>query len=213
MTQKFIPSEHLFSDTADTYALITAAGLSSRMKQFKPLLPFRNGSLIESTIQNFLNAEILNLIVVVGHKKEQLIPVLKPYPVKLVINEAYASSDMFTSVKLGLNALPPSAKYVFLCPGDIPLISPDTIRSLDLTIKRNPALSCLIPSIHHRKGHPPVFSRNAIEILKNYNGDYGVKGAMQLFSNTTQYLEVSDEGILKDVDKPCDYQELKIIEF
>lgn len=209
MTQKFIPSRHLFSDTADTYALITAAGLSSRMKQFKPLLPFHNGSLIESTMKNFLNAGILNLIVVVGHKKEQLIPILTHYPVKLVVNEAYGSSDMFTSVKLGLNALPPSAKYVFLCPGDIPLISPDTIRTLEHTIKNNPALSCLIPSIHHRKGHPPVFSRDAIEILKSYTGDYGVKGAMQLFSNTTQYLEVADEGILKDVDTPYDYQTLK----
>ncbi len=209
MTSSITPAKPGFSDTEHIYALITVAGLSSRMKNFKPLLPFRNGTLIESTLQNFLDAGISNLIVVVGHQKEQLIPILKPYPVKIVVNEAYADSDMFTSVKLGFNALPASAKAVFLCPGDIPMISPDTIRTLYETMNQNPALSCLIPSIHNRKGHPPIFSKTAMEQIRTYNGDCGVKGAMRLFADSTKYLEVTDEGILKDVDYPEDYQELK----
>lgn len=209
MTRKITPAKPVFYNTENIYALITAAGLSSRMKQFKPLLPFKNGTLIESTLRNFLDAGISNLIVVVGHQKERLIPVLHPYPVKIVVNEAYADSDMFTSVKLGFNALPDSAKAVFLCPGDIPLISPDTIRILYETMNQNPALSCLIPSIHNRKGHPPIFSKTAMEQIRNYHGDCGVKGAMQNFADSTEYLEVTDEGILKDVDYPEDYQKLK----
>jgi molybdenum cofactor cytidylyltransferase len=52
-------------------ALILAAGFSSRMETFKPLLPVGGASLIERTIARFLQAGFRDVRVVVGHRAIQ----------------------------------------------------------------------------------------------------------------------------------------------
>lgn len=190
------------------YVLIVAAGCSRRMKQFKPLLPLGKGCILESTIRNFLNADLSNLIVVVGYRRQSLLPLLHKYNATVVVNEGYDDTDMLESIKLGLSALPPSAEAVFLCPGDVPLISPFTIRELLKQFRQSP-FGVLIPTYHKESGHPPLFTRAVADAILNYKGDSGVRGALEQFRENTLYLEVPDPEILKDTDLPKDYERLK----
>ena len=51
-------------------SLILAAGLSSRMENFKPLMPFRGKTLIENTIDSVLSGGAQTAVVVSGFKIE-----------------------------------------------------------------------------------------------------------------------------------------------
>ena len=72
-------------------ALIPAAGYSSRMGLFKPLLPLSPSTLvIERPIKVFYEAGIDDVRVVVGHKADLLQPLLKRLGARALFNENYA---------------------------------------------------------------------------------------------------------------------------
>ena len=52
--------------------LIVAAGLSSRMKDFKPLMKIDNKPLILNTINSLRQSNIEDITVVVGYRKDDL---------------------------------------------------------------------------------------------------------------------------------------------
>ena len=57
--------------------IVLAAGLSRRMgAENKLLLPFRGETILETTISNILEADIGEVIVVVGHEAEQVKKIL-----------------------------------------------------------------------------------------------------------------------------------------
>ena len=57
-------------------AVIPAAGMSSRMKAFKPLLPYGKSTVIESTVATVLEA-VTTAVVVLGNRADEVEAVLK----------------------------------------------------------------------------------------------------------------------------------------
>lgn len=193
----------------DIYVVIAAAGCSRRMKQFKPLLPLNDKCILESTLKNFQDAGLHNIITVVGYRKQKMIPILEKAGVFIVENNAYDETDMLESIRLGLQSLPPRANAVFLCPADVALVSPFTIRELIAHHRAFPS-AVLLPSYHGETGHPPLFTRPVIEALGDYREDNGMRGVLELFRDDTKILEVPDPEILEDADLPKDYERLKV---
>lgn len=99
--------------------LIPAAGLSSRMGDFRPLMPLRGKTPIENTIDSLLLCGTAPNVVVLGRRGRELEAILKSRyigdGVITVFNPDYAATDMLTSVKLGLDALP-ECRAFFLLP-------------------------------------------------------------------------------------------------
>ena len=103
-------------------ALILAAGYSSRMGNFKPLLPLSGHSVIEYVVTNFRAAGISDIRVVVGFRAQDMLPVLRGLAVKPVINSRYAEG-MFSSVVAGFQALyDDGVEAALLLPVDTPLV-------------------------------------------------------------------------------------------
>ena len=75
--------------------LIVAAGLSSRMKDFKPLMKIDNKPLILNTINSLRQSNIEDITVVVGYRKDDLKDLLKNENVNIVFNENYKSTSMY----------------------------------------------------------------------------------------------------------------------
>jgi CTP:molybdopterin cytidylyltransferase MocA len=70
-------------------AIILAAGYSSRMGAFKPLLPFGDTTVMERSIALFRRAGIRDIRVVVGHNSSELLPLLKRLQALPLLNERY----------------------------------------------------------------------------------------------------------------------------
>ncbi len=194
-------------ETGTYWALIVAAGCSRRMKKFKPLLPLGDKCIIEQTISRFKEAGIKDIMVVVGYRRNELIPILNKLCVQIVVNEGYDETDMLESVKLGLLALPMDTGGVLLSPADIPLIEPATIIKLVETSKTSDDYA-VIPSNQGRRGHPLFFSKFIMSEIQGYHGENGIHGVLEKFSDHINYIDVPDTNMLMDIDRPEDYQRL-----
>jgi molybdenum cofactor cytidylyltransferase len=85
-------------------ALILCGGRSSRMGDFKALLPLGGDTVIERVIRLFREAGIADVTAVLGHRPQSTLPVLERHGVRPVVNDRY-DEGMFSSVKAGVRAL------------------------------------------------------------------------------------------------------------
>lgn len=191
------------------WALLLCAGQSRRMHGFKPLLPLGDRTLLEHSISRFQEAGIGNIIVVTGHRREELLPVLEKNQVQEVYNEKYAVRDMFYSVCTGIRAILKQDKPegILICPADIPLIHPFTIRQI-VQIRRQQKDSVIQPVFGGKEGHPLFLGEELLDELFGYAGDCGLQGFLNSRENIFR-VEVPDRCILFDTDVREDYEKLQ----
>jgi putative nucleotidyltransferase with HDIG domain len=190
-------------------ALVLAAGYSSRMGHFKPLLPLDGKTVIESTIATFRNAGITRIIVVTGHESAHLQPFLKGMGVPTVHNPDYASG-MYSSVQTGIKSLPEDVDACFLLPADIPLVRPATIKAIAERYASNRP-SIVYPVFQGERGHPPLIAHGLFSEIIAGNGEGGLRTLLQRHELKASEVEVFDEGILLDMDTPEDYARLTML--
>ncbi|MFA9466109.1 MAG: DVU_1551 family NTP transferase [Velocimicrobium sp.] len=187
-------------------AIIIAAGYSSRMNSFKPLLKFENSTVIERLIHTYVNAGIQDIYIVVGYKSQTIIEKLNGFDVNIVFNEAY-DEGMFTSVKKGILALDQCVDAFFMQPVDIPLIKTKTLLLLEnryLTSDK----AVIYPTFAEKRGHPPLIDCNYNSAILTSNGEGGLKRILETFSDDSLDVPVFDEAILMDMDRKEDYEKL-----
>lgn len=194
-------------------AIIAAAGLSSRMNDFKPLMKLGDKTLITSVIGNLKSAGVEEFIVVIGHRADDVIDHLRSIEARclFVINENYADNSMFDSIRLGLEHVNDSYCGIFVTPGDVPLVSPDTIEKL-----MRAEGDLVVPKYGEITGHPVLIRRRALCEISGHDGSCGLKGAIDKLKRTgsgytVSEVDVEDRAILMDADTRTDYDAL--IEF
>jgi CTP:molybdopterin cytidylyltransferase MocA len=194
-------------------AVILAAGLSSRMRDFKPLLPLEKGrTILECSIDSMVSAGIEHIVLVLGHRSDDILRVLsrQDYPLlRTVLNPRYADADMMESARAGLAAARDWAglETVFVLPADMPMIQSDTCAALLRCMSLN-AARVVIPVYGGEKAHPPLIHADCLDDLVAYPGEGGLRAALEAFSQDTVYLPVNDRGCILDADTPEDYRRL-----
>ena len=207
-------------------AVIVAAGMSSRMGSFKPLLPLGNSTIIGTLVQSCLDAGALDVVVVAGNRADELErhllelhatvqenPVMgmgkgqpgekQSVPARVVLNPDYATSDMAASVRIGFEALNPECEQVLFSPVDVPLWLPSTAKIL-LDSKSKIA----VPVFRGTKGHPLMLDASIIGALLGNLGDGGLRNAIRQIGESIEEVEVNDEGCIYDADTPDQYRHL-----
>ena len=186
-----------------TGAVITAAGMSSRMGVFKPLLKFGNYTAAEHVIRNFRAAGISDIVLVTGNSAEELENSLNHLSVVFLRNDMYETNQMFDSVKIGLNYLKNTCGRIFLTPVDVPLFTSETVKLL-LNSKANVG----IPVYKEETGHPIILGCDAVKSILSYSGGGGLRDAIEKLSIGIEYIETGDQGILFDMYTPADYRNI-----
>lgn len=184
-------------------ALILAAGVSSRMERFKPMLPVGEDTMIRRTVRMMQQAGANPIVVVTGYKAEILHEHLAGMNLVFLHNENYAATQMFDSLLIGLEYLIPRCERLLFCPGDVPTVQMDTVRSLlqyDEPVVR--------PAYANKTGHPVLLRHDALESIYNYRGEGGLRGALKELKLTKRDVPVDDEGIVLDADTPEEYNRL-----
>ena len=184
-------------------AVILAAGFSSRMHDFKPLLSVGGETLIDHVISTFLGVGV-DALVVTGWRREELVNGIKHKQITLVDNPDY-ESGMFSSIKAGVSRLSPVHQAFFIMPVDIPLVSPATIQRLLSESSQFPD-RVIYPVFSKRRGHPPLIPSSLAPSILDSPESGGLKAS--LLQQKYQEVVTSDSNILFDVDTPEDYQEL-----
>jgi len=188
------------------YAVIPAAGYSSRMGRFKPLLPLGDKTVIERVAEAALIGGADGVIAVTGHNAEELSAFLAEAGIPSVFNAGYADG-MFSSIQAGIRHIQanlPKNGGLLIFPADYPLVRAETITRL---IKRgeNSSAKVVYPLFRGRRGHPPLLSADCRERILEYNGDDGLRGLLREFENAADGVETDDFGVVSDLDAPGDY--------
>lgn len=183
-------------------AIILSAGYSSRMKAFKPLLPFGKKTIIEHVINTFQFVNIESIIVVTGHNHEILSEKINDQNIIIAHNKEF-DKGMFSSVKVGVEKVKNTHNAFFIMPVDYPMVQKITIEQM-INVFESKKTDVLYPSFNNRKGHPPLINTNLIPSLKDWVGDGGLREFLKPV--TASYIIVEDKNVLFDIDTPYDYQ-------
>jgi CTP:molybdopterin cytidylyltransferase MocA len=169
-------------------AVIVAAGLSSRMGEYKPLMEIGGETIARRVVGAFIRVGVDPIVVVTGHKAEELEAHLRKYinacteahpqeplgarteadgrgdgtasnrPVlHFIRNEAYQTTSMFESAKIGLSYILDKCARTFFCPIDVPLFTVGTVRKLML--RESPVVK---PIYKGKEGHPILIDATLI---------------------------------------------------
>ena len=185
-------------------AIILAAGMSTRMGSLKQLLPWGNSTILGSTIDLYAAAGVDKIIVVVGYCAEKIIDVLQAKPVEWVLNRDYPSG-MASSLRMGIKALGKDDDACLLGLGDTPLLKIATIKSIVKAYCQHKN-KIIVPVYKGRSGHPVLVGNRFYSELSAVKGDIGARVLLKNYEKEVHRLEVKDEGVIIDIDKPENYR-------
>jgi molybdenum cofactor cytidylyltransferase len=186
-------------------ALLLAAGRSRRMGAFKPLLPFGDQTVIECCINNLRAAEVDEIVVVVGHRAEEVRQQLKRFDLTFVVNPDPAS-EMSESIALGVEQIPSNAKALLLALVDHPAVPPEVIRILIDEWKRGAAL--VQPEHAGRGGHPVLIDLAYRDELLTLDPVQGLRALFAAHREQVRRVPVASPYVARDMDTWEDYRQL-----
>ncbi len=187
-------------------ALVLAAGYSSRMGDFKPLLPLGQSTVTHEVVERFRRAGIEDVRVVVGHRAGEIGPVIDRLGARNIFNADY-DRGMFSSVLAGVKSLEPEIGAFFVLPVDIPLVKPATIAALATTCRSSGA-RIVYPRFEGLRGHPPIISTELIANLPD-DCEGGLAAFLGRYEEQAVDLDVIDQAIVMNCNTRMDYLKLK----
>lgn len=187
-----------------TAAVILAAGLSSRMGRFKPLLPLGDGTVLSACVDMFRDNGVEHVHVVTGNRADEVRQAAGLLDAVVVHNSDY-ESGMYSSVCTGLSGLPADVDRVFMLPVDIPLVRRETVARLMAEFERVQP-DVLYPRFRGERGHPPLISRSLFPDIFAHDGTGGLRAVLERHESGARDLDVADFGTVHDLDHPEDYE-------
>jgi probable phosphoglycerate mutase len=188
-------------------AVILAAGRSGRMGVSKPLLALRGKTVLEVVLDTFREAGVADIVAVVGHARDRLVPLLGRTATRWVENPN-PGRGMFSSVKIGCAAVQNGSEAVFIHPADVPLIRPATLQGLAACL-RSSGKQMVVPTHAGQRGHPPLLAAALIPELLAYGGKRGLRGFLAAHESDLEVMPCDDPGVVLDMDTPQDYERLR----
>jgi molybdenum cofactor cytidylyltransferase len=116
---------------------------------------------------------------------------------------------MLTSLQAGLRELRESVDAVLFTPVDYPAILPATVAALAAYFREassTPAF--VVPQFGGRHGHPVLASAAMISEFLELPETSEARTVVHRHRDQTLYVDVSDEGILLDIDDSAAYERL-----
>jgi CTP:molybdopterin cytidylyltransferase MocA len=181
-------------------AVILAAGLSSRMGDFKPLMNLGGQTVLSRCVEAFQDAGACDVMVVTGHRAGEVQAEVERLGVSSIHNLLF-EQGMFSSVQRAVSSLPVLDAF-FLLPVDIPLVRPATITSLAGAFDGRVTHPCF----EGERGHPPLIPFHLVPEILRHDGSGGLKGL--LLAHPCLDVPVWDQGILLDADTSEDFAAL-----
>jgi molybdenum cofactor cytidylyltransferase len=187
-----------------TGAVIVAAGMSSRMGDFKPMLKIGAISMVQRVIMSYQQAGVFPIVLVTGYRGDELKKHVAGTGVICVHNDAYATTQMLDSARIGFSYIADKCDRTFFSPVDVPLFTINTV----VKLMRADA-SVVKPAYRGRNGHPILLKACVLPQLLSEEAEGGLRRVIDACcGGDIAAVEVDDEGILLDADTPEDFSRL-----
>ncbi len=187
-------------------AILLAAGRSRRMSAFKPLLPFGDKTVIETCVENLRAGGVGEIVVVVGHRSDEVKSRLQHLEIKFALNDL-AESEMGVSIARGVEKISNGVRTFLVALGDQPAIPPPVIRHLIAERKRAGA-RLVIPQWQRRGGHPVLIDSEYRDELLHLDPQRGLRALFESHREDVRRVSVDSPYVARDMDVWEDYRAL-----
>jgi len=144
------------------------------------------------------------VIVVLGHRCDEIAASLEGHGAELVVNERY-QEGMLSSLQAGFAAAPAETGWFVIALGDQPSLSAGVVRLLLSECDNGPE-TILVPSYGNRRGHPLlIHARHRPEVL-SLDPEVGLRELLRRHPEAVRHVPVPDDAVLHDMDTPEDYE-------
>jgi molybdenum cofactor cytidylyltransferase len=182
-------------------ALILAAGSGSRIGTPKLMLEIDGKSFVNVIIDRIKIAGINNTVCVVSEKTyEWAIINISDY--KIVLNPE-PEKGMISSVFYGMKNID-KCNGVMIIPVDHPFVETDTYKSLMMESKKNTG-AIIKPRFDGKSGHPIIIPYELANKIIGDDFSTGLNDVIKKSGCKQVYINVQDNGILKNINKKEDF--------
>lgn len=183
------------------YAVLLAAGRGERMGGPNKLLAdFTGKPLVRHALDALAASRVRATVAVVGHERERMEAALRGSGARIVENSDYATG-LASSLKAGVDALPPDAAGALIALADMPGVRTHDIDSLVDAFLRAQGNAIVRATHLGKRGNPVILPRALFGAVATLIGDVGARHLVE-----TSELEVVDieigVGARLDVDTP-----------
>ncbi len=173
-------------------AVIAAASKNDAV----PLLKIGTIPILRRIVLSMQMAGVFPVVIVTGTEEVEVVHELAPLGVVFISNPGYENkAELFSSVRLGLKYLLDKCDRVFFSPVNYPMFVPQTLTAL-----LSSDADIVTPLYKGKGGHPVLIKNSVIPGIISYDGDEGLRGAMN--SNSAiirERVEVNDRGVLLSI--------------
>lgn len=191
-------------------AVVLAAGESRRMGSPKALLPFAGVTFLEHIVSSLVQTKVGKIIVVLGHRAEEIRSKVAHLPVTWVVNNDYAKGQL-SSLVAAVRRLAEDGDWevdgMLVHLVDHPLISLELVDQMIARFYESKKL-VVLPRYKGRRGHPVIFSKDLFAEIVSTPLEQGAKGVVHAHRADTLEVETDEAGITVDVDTQDEYRKL-----
>ena len=184
-------------------AIVTAAGSAERFGGKKLLTLIEGEPLLDHTIDALLDGGVAEVIVVVGKdaraELERDVNAMLDPRVRAVENPD-PSRGMFSSIQEG--AAQAQGDAILVMPGDMPFVSPETVRAVIAAYEKKPAI--VSPRYRGKRGHPVALPASLRDEIRAARPGATLHDVIHAHADIRIDVDVDDPGINHDVDRPED---------
>jgi molybdenum cofactor cytidylyltransferase len=186
-------------------AVVTAAGSAERFGGKKLLTPIEGEPLLDHTIRALLEGGVAEVIVVVGRDSRaeierdvnsMLDPRVRP------VENPDPSRGMFSSIQEGIAQA--QGDTILVMPGDMPFVSPETVRAVIAAYERKPAI--VSPRYRGKRGHPVALPASLRDEIREASPGATLHEIIHAHADMRVDLNVEDPGVIRDVDRQEDLE-------
>lgn len=192
-------------------AIVLAAGQGTRFAAqadgaFKLLAQLDGLPLVRHVVQAAFASRARPVVVVTGHRRDEILDALQGLVFTEARNDAYASG-LASSLAVGLIALPVDTAGAIVLLGDMPRVSASLIDASMAAFAKRPDCDAIVPVHDGRRGNPVLLARRLFEAAGKLTGDEGARRL--LASADVVEMIVDDAGVTVDVDTPASLRALR----
>lgn len=185
-------------EAGGAWAVVLAAGLSSRMGEPKPLIRLAGRSLLALVLDAVRRSRVDGIVVVLGAASERVRREVGLEGTQVVVNPEFGGG-MSTSVRLGMRTAGPDANVLLFVLGDQPFVTASTLDAL-IDRQRATGARVVVPVYRGLRGNPVLLHRSLKGEIERITGDAGCREIVAAHIHEVVEVPVDDPGVLIDID-------------
>ncbi|MCM8569267.1 nucleotidyltransferase family protein [Gramella jeungdoensis] len=189
------------------HILILAAGSSSRIKEIKQLLKFRDKSLLQHALDTAKTSNAEKIFCVLGANFETITEQTDTNGAVILNNKNWLDG-MGSSLAYGVNKIleqENDCDGILVMLADQPLITTDYLNSILEAFSKNEK-QIIVSNYGQKNGVPALFSKDFFPQLIDLKGDQGAKHIIR--ANQEIVISLPAQEMLFDIDTREDYLKL-----